>query len=32
MRPDIYLYVKWILWRDHQLDKLQRWILRRKIR
>lgn len=25
------LYVKWVLWRDDQLDALERWILRRKI-
>lgn len=26
MRPDLYVYVKWILWRDNMIDKLRRKI------
>ena len=26
LRPDLYVYVKWILWRDNMIDKLRRKI------
>lgn len=26
MRLDLYVYVKWILWRDNMIDKLRRKI------
>lgn len=27
---DLYVYVKWVIWRDSQLDRLTNWIKLRR--